>query len=156
MLGSFLVSHLCRFTWANTLYKGRMKGFSLKSLLCLMTSDSKIQLQNIQFFGLNYLQIFFPLDKVIIPTKGNKVIYLYYSVNQFIRIYFKQFLLYTEVPLVAQMVKNWLAMRETWVQSLCWEDALKKGMATHSSIIAWRIPWTEELGRLHGVAKNQT
>jgi len=48
---------------------------------------------------------------------------------------------------VAQLVKNSPAMRETWVQSLGWEDPLKKGMATHSSILAWRI---------HGVAKRQT
>ena len=46
------------------------------------------------------------------------------------------------------MVKNPPAMRETWVQSLGWEDALEKGMATHSSILAWEIPWTEELSRL--------
>ena len=38
--------------------------------------------------------------------------------------------------------------QETWVQSLCWEDPLEEVMATHSSILAWRIPWTEELGRL--------
>ena len=44
--------------------------------------------------------------------------------------------------LVDQLVKNLPAMRETWVQSLGWEDALKKGKATHSSILAWRIPWT--------------
>ena len=44
--------------------------------------------------------------------------------------------------LVAQMVKNLPAMRETWVQSLGWEDPLEKGTATHSSILAWRIPWT--------------
>ena len=44
--------------------------------------------------------------------------------------------------LVAQMVKNPPAMRETWVQSLGWEDPLEKGKATHSSILAWRIPWT--------------
>ena len=94
MFGSFLASHLCRCTWANTLHKGRVKGFSLKSLLCLMTSDSKMQLWNIQFFGLNYLQIFFSLEKVIIPMKGNKVIYLYYNVNQFIRIFFLIFTLY--------------------------------------------------------------
>ena len=43
---------------------------------------------------------------------------------------------------VAQLVKNLPAMRETWVQSLGWEDALEKGKATHSSILAWRIPWT--------------
>ena len=44
--------------------------------------------------------------------------------------------------LVAQMVKNLPKMRETWVQSLDWEDPLGKGKATHSSILAWRIPWT--------------
>ena len=46
------------------------------------------------------------------------------------------------------MVKNLPAMQETWVHSLGGEDPLEKGMATHSSILAWRIPWTEELGRL--------
>ena len=44
------------------------------------------------------------------------------------------------------MVKNPPAMSETWVQSLGWEDPLEKGMATHSSILAWRIPWTKEPG----------
>ena len=46
--------------------------------------------------------------------------------------------------LVAQTTKNLPAMWETWVQSLGQEDVLEKGMATHSSILAWRIPWTEE------------
>ena len=50
--------------------------------------------------------------------------------------------------LVAQMVKNLPTWRETQVQSLDWEDPLEKGMAIHSSILAWRIPWTEELGGL--------
>ena len=49
---------------------------------------------------------------------------------------------------VAQLVKNLPVMQETWVQFLGQEDGLEKGMATHSSILAWRIPWTEELGRL--------
>ena len=49
---------------------------------------------------------------------------------------------------MAQTVKDLPAMQETWVRSLGWEDALEKGMATQSSILAWRIPWTEELGRL--------
>ena len=49
---------------------------------------------------------------------------------------------------MAQMVKNLPAMQETQIQSLGWEDSLEKEMATHSSIPAWRIPWTEELGRL--------
>ena len=49
---------------------------------------------------------------------------------------------------VAQMVKNLPAIQEIWVQSLGWKDALEKGMATHSSILAWEIPWTEEPGGL--------
>ena len=50
--------------------------------------------------------------------------------------------------LVAQTVKNLPAMRETQVGFLGWEDFLGKGMATHSSILAWRLPWTEEPGKL--------
>ena len=46
------------------------------------------------------------------------------------------------VRLVAQLLKNPPAVRETWVRSLGWEDLLEKGKATHSSILAWRIPWT--------------
>ena len=49
------------------------------------------------------------------------------------------------------MVKNSPAMQETWVQSLGQEDPLEKGMATHSSILAWRVPWTEEPGGLQPV-----
>ena len=51
---------------------------------------------------------------------------------------------------MAQLVKNKPAMQETWVQSLGWEDPLQKGKATHSSILAWRIP------TVHGVANNHT
>ena len=51
---------------------------------------------------------------------------------------------YSWASLVAQVVKNPPAMRKTRVQSLSWEDPLEKGKATHSSILAWRIPWTEE------------
>ena len=50
--------------------------------------------------------------------------------------------------LVAQTVECLSTMRETWVQALGWEDPLEKEMATHSSTIAWKIPWTEEPGRL--------
>ena len=49
------------------------------------------------------------------------------------------------------MVKNLPAMQETWVSSLGWEDPLEKGMATHSSILAWRIPWTGEPGELQSM-----
>ena len=52
---------------------------------------------------------------------------------------------------MAQMVKNLPTMWETWVQSLGWEDALEEGMATHPSILAWRIPWTEEPGGLQSM-----
>ena len=49
---------------------------------------------------------------------------------------------YSWASLVSQLVKKLPAMRETWVRSLGWEDPLEKGMATHFSILAWRIPWT--------------
>ena len=50
--------------------------------------------------------------------------------------------------MMAQMIKNLPVIEETLVQSLGREDLLEKGMATHSSILAWRIPWTKELGKL--------
>ena len=53
--------------------------------------------------------------------------------------------------MVAQMVKNLPALWETWVQSMSWEDPLEKELATHSSILAWRIPWTEEPGGLQSM-----
>ena len=53
------------------------------------------------------------------------------------------------------MVKNPPAMRETWVRSLGWEDALEEGMATHSSILAWRIPWTEEPAGLQSMGSRR-
>ena len=52
---------------------------------------------------------------------------------------------------MAQRVKNLPSMQETQVQSLDWEDPLEKGMATHSSILAWRMPWTEEPGGLQSM-----
>ena len=64
---------------------------------------------------------------------------------------------------MAQMIKNLPVMQETWVQSLGWEDPLEKEMTTHSIILVWRIPWTEDysLGyragySLHGITKSQT
>ena len=53
---------------------------------------------------------------------------------------------------VTQLIKNPPAMQETWVQSLGWEDPLEKGKATHSSVLAWRIPWFT----VNGIAKSQT
>ena len=57
--------------------------------------------------------------------------------------------------LVAQVVKNLPEVQETWVWSLYWDDPLEKGMATHSSILAWRIPWTEEPGRVHSMGSQR-
>ena len=58
---------------------------------------------------------------------------------------------YSGASLVAQLVKNLPAMQETWVPNLGQEDLLEEGMATHSSILAWRIPWTEEPDRLQSM-----
>ena len=58
---------------------------------------------------------------------------------------------YSWVSLVAQMVKNLPAVQETWVQSLGWEESLEKEMTTHSDILVWSIPWTEEPGGLQSV-----
>ena len=55
-----------------------------------------------------------------------------------------------------QSVKNLLAMQETWVQFLGWEDPLEKEMATHASILVWRIPWPEEPGRLQSMGSQES
>ena len=60
------------------------------------------------------------------------------------------------LPLGAQMVKYQTAKQEILVQSLGREDPLEKGMATHSSILAWRIPWTEEPGRLQSTGRKES
>ena len=56
---------------------------------------------------------------------------------------------------MAQIVKNLPAMQETWVQSLGREDPLEKGMANHFSVLAWRIPWTEETGGLQSMGSQR-
>ena len=65
------------------------------------------------------------------------------------------FFSYPLASLVAQVVKNLLAMQETQVQSLGWEDLLERRMATHSSILAWRIPWTKEPGWLQSMGSQR-
>ena len=65
--------------------------------------------------------------------------------------YFDEFFFYTDVYLIL-MVKHLPTMRETWVWSLGQEDPLEEEMATHSSILAWKIPWTKEPGRLQSTA----
>ena len=63
--------------------------------------------------------------------------------------------MFVRASLVAHTVKNLPAMQETWVQYLGQEDPLDKGMATHFSILAWRIPWTEETGRLQSMGSQK-
>ena len=63
--------------------------------------------------------------------------------------------IYQPASLVAQTLKDLPAMWEIWVWSLVWEDPLEKGMATHSSILAWRIPQTEEPGRLQSIGSQR-
>ena len=65
-----------------------------------------------------------------------------------LKVSFKCYLSDIQASLVAQRLKHLPAMQETWVQSLGCEDPLEKEMATHSSMLAWRIPWTEEPGGL--------
>ena len=60
-----------------------------------------------------------------------------------------------QASLVAQAVQRLSAMQETWVRSLGWEDPLEKEMAIHSSTIAWKIPWTQEPGRLQSMGSQR-
>ena len=62
---------------------------------------------------------------------------------------------YCGVSLMVQRLKRLPAMKETWVRSLGWEDPLEKEMATHSSVLAWRIPWTEEPGGLQSTGSQR-
>ncbi|CAI9158044.1 unnamed protein product [Rangifer tarandus platyrhynchus] len=63
--------------------------------------------------------------------------------------------LQSRTSLIAQLVKNMPAMQETQLQFLGWEDPVEKEMATHSSILAWRIPWAEEPGRLQSMGSQE-
>ena len=65
------------------------------------------------------------------------------------------FSVFTLTFLVAQMVKHLPTMQETGFQSLGWEDLLEKEMATHSNILAWKIPWTEKPGRLQSMGSQR-
>ena len=82
------------------------------------------------------------------PNYLSIYIYLYLSIYLSIYIYIYKIYVYIWASLVAQLVKTLPAMQETQVWSLGWEDPLEKEMATHSNILAWRIPWTDEPGRL--------
>ena len=90
------------------------------------------------------------------PKKGNAKEYSNYRTIAFISQASKVMLkTHQEATTVAQLVKNLPALWETWVRSLGWEDPLEKGKATHSSILAWRISWTEQPGRLQSLGSQR-
>ena len=74
-----------------------------------------------------------------------------FSPQLYLHLHYVNLRLYYRASLVAQLVKNLLAVQESWIWSLGWEDPLEKEMATHSSILAWKIPWTEEPGGLQSM-----
>ena len=83
---------------------------------------------------------------------------LFFLKNDFVNGFFGGSICILRAFLVVQMVKNLPAMQETWVQSLGWEDPLEEGMATHSRILAWRIPIDRGAWQatVHGVTKNES
>ena len=85
------------------------------------------------------------------------MIFIFSRTNRYLY-FLKKYLWLFEASLVAQKAKNPPAMQETWIQSLGWKDPLEEGMATHSSILAWRIPLDRGAWQTtaHGVSKNRT
>ena len=74
---------------------------------------------------------------------------------QYLSLSLFQIPIFQMTSLVAQMVKHLSTMWKTWVRSLGWEDPLEQEMATHSSILAWKIPWMEESGRLQSMGSRR-
>ena len=81
--------------------------------------------------------------------------FIYTASNLIITLPIRYYYLLTGASLVAQLVKNLPAVQETQVQSLGWEDPLEKEMATHSSILSWKISWTEEPGVLQSMGSQR-
>ena len=117
-------------------------GSRLSSLVPVQSVGSSLSLISASQICLSWLSAmdFIPQRLYDMHTSIN-IIYIY--------------ILYTMNFPGAHTAKNLLAMQETWVQSLGWEDPLEKGMATHSSILAWRIPWTEEPGGLQSMGSQR-
>ena len=112
----------------------------LKSLLQLHSSKASV-LQHSAFFMVQLSLPYMTTGKTTALTRQT-------FVGRVMSLLFNMLSRLVLASLVAQMVKHLPTMQETWVQSLGQEDPLEKEMATHSSILAWRIPWTEEPGRL--------
>ena len=93
---------------------------------------------------------------ILFMVKQYRIVYMYHDfLSTHLFGHLGCFHVLTGASLVAQTVKNLPAMQETWVQSLGREDPLEKGMATNSSILAWRISWTEEPGGLPSMGSHR-
>ena len=105
----------------------------------------KVKIINVFISSKNFLVLFWSSSHLHLPTSRQSL-----SVTR-VCVAKNLCLIFFWASLVAQIVKNLPEMRETWIWSLDWEDPLEEGKATHSSILAWRIPWTEEPGGLQSV-----
>ena len=144
-------------------FKKNLLGYSWFTILCFSVE------QNESFIYIHSFLDFFFFRKILLreysvefPVLYSRslllVIYFIYS-NVHMPIPIFQFIiLLLRASLVALMVKNPPAMQETWVRSLGWDDPLEEGMATHSSILAWRIPMDRGAWQaiVHGIARSQT
>ena len=102
-------------------------------------SQIGVQLYRLNIHIQQYIFFLFSICCLLLPPVNNLEIFHYkHTPTTF---FFDSYIVF-QTSLVAQLVKNPPAMRETWVWSLGWEDPLEKGKVTHSSILAWRIPWT--------------
>ena len=119
-----------------------------------MSTLSMHQIHTYSCFFQFYL--FFVLAFFTYPFIPLHCIYVFKaSLNTKIKLRYLEKTMIKEASLVTQSVKNPSAMWEALVRSLGWEDPLEKGMATHSSILAWRIPWTEKPGGLQSMGSQR-
>ena len=125
------------FSFLNVEFK---QAFSLSSFTFIKRLFSSSLLSAILVVSSVYLRLLMFLPTVLIQTcfSSSLVFCMMYCAS-----------------LVAQLVKNMPAVQKTWVRSLSWEDPLKKEMATHSSIFAWKISWTEEPGGLQSTGSQR-
>ena len=106
-------------------------------LCCCLVA--KLYLILLQLHGLQHTRFLCPWDFL---DKTIRVSYHFLLQETFLTPGIEPESLVLVASLIAQLVEKSPVMQETWVQSLCWEDSLEKGKATHSSILSWRIPWT--------------
>ena len=126
----------CRYNIVQQI--SRAYSFSLTKTLCLLISNSEFPSPLSPCQPSFYFLYDFDYPRHLTSVE-------FYSICLFVTGLFHW------TSLVAQMVKRLPTMWETWVRSLGWEDPLEKEMATHSSILAWKIPWTEDPHRLHSM-----